>query len=153
VLPSIVHAALELTVLLRGQPTVFELVLVVDLASCDRLVTARGVLAVPIAHLDRSAQRSREESGVRADVDDATRAFEHDPFDVGIGQEVTQLRWMHHRAVFQLAHRAGKGLVAHKHGEERPRLATAFRSRSRQAQRRRMMRARLAHLLRCCLCR
>ena len=63
---------------------------VVDLAVLSRHVAA-GELAAPVPDLDRPSQGAGEEAFPDPDVDDPGGCVEHDPFDVGFGEEGQEL--------------------------------------------------------------
>ena len=72
-----------------------------------------------VADLDGSVERTGEEPASGADVDHAGRGVEHDAFDVGVGEPPRGGAGRDHRAVEQLEQRAGEGLVADEHVEQR----------------------------------
>jgi hypothetical protein len=66
----VVEAAQARAIGLGGEATLASGQDVIDVATLGRHVTARGVGAMPITHLDRPPQRAPEEPLAHADVDD-----------------------------------------------------------------------------------
>jgi hypothetical protein len=74
--------------------------------------------ACAVAELEDAAESVGEEALAVAELDDAVGSVEHDPFDVGFGQQRCDLSGGHDGAVEQLAGAPGQGLVVEVYGPQ-----------------------------------
>lgn len=81
-----VVAAIAPRVLLDGEPAGVVVDHVIDLAAAGGRGAARP-LAMTVAQLDGSPQATGEEPGTYPEVDDPVAGPEHDPLDVGLGED------------------------------------------------------------------